>query len=82
MKKAEAMREIAKYGEEASFLVNVIQCHHNRPARKLKGLLAILQAGINVRIAEFGLDVLLIDGKQANWNVLEFPQVVKDWDRN
>jgi hypothetical protein len=39
--------------------------------RKLAGLVKLLQAGRDVRTAQFALDVLLIDGRRADWSDLE-----------
>ena len=54
-----------------SFLVNVIQCHHANPMRKLRGLLALTKAGKSVRTGQFDLDVLIVDGERENWTLLD-----------
>ena len=62
---------ILKHGRDAAFLANIVICHHSNPAKKLRGLLALLDAGRTVQTASFSLDVLLIDGEKADWQTLE-----------
>jgi hypothetical protein len=65
-------REINQIGgNDAGFLANVILHHHQRPVRKLHGLLTLLRAGKRVQTAQFRLDVLTIDGQRAEWSELE-----------
>jgi hypothetical protein len=77
---AERVAKIQTYGQDASFVANVIlTCHKNR-ARKLKGALALLQAGHTLRIGQFYIDILLVDDKMTSWEFLEtspahFPQL-------
>lgn len=54
-----------------SFLINVIQCHHARSDRKLRGLLKLMEQGKDIRIAQFNLDILLVDGERENWTLLD-----------
>lgn len=54
-----------------SFLVNVIQCHHSSPIRKLRGVLALVNAGHQVRLAQMNMDVLLVDGQITTFESLE-----------
>lgn len=54
-----------------SFLVNVIQNWHSNPMRKLRGLLALTQAGRNARTAQFDIDILIVDGERENWTLLD-----------
>ena len=77
MNKIEAYNEAQKFGAEAGFVANVVINHHRNAARKLKGLVEILKAGHDVRTAQFGLDILMIDGTRQGWEVLEAPGVVK-----
>jgi hypothetical protein len=65
------VREIGTHGRDASFLANVIMCHHRKPVTKLKGLAKLLQTGHEVRTAPFDLSVLVIDGRVASWSDLE-----------
>jgi hypothetical protein len=66
------LREINELGgKDASFLANVILCHHQRPMKKLKGLAKLLRAGRSVRTGQFSINVLVIDGQQATWKDLE-----------
>jgi len=65
--------------EPDRFLVNVIQAQHRRPASKLKGLRALVADGHEVRLAQFSMDALLIDGKRYGWEILENPEMVKTW---
>jgi hypothetical protein len=65
-------REINELGgKDASFLANVILHHHQRPMKKLRGLLKLLRAGKRVQTAQFSLNVLVIDGERAEWSQLE-----------
>lgn len=52
-------------------LANVIVCQHDKPARKLRGLRNLLNAGHTVSLAQFSTDVVLINGHKASWCVLE-----------
>jgi hypothetical protein len=61
-RKCELYREAGTFGREASFIANVIFCHHRNPAKKLAGLVALLRAGHSVSLASFNMDVLQIDG--------------------
>ncbi len=54
-----------------SFLVNVIQNWHGTPCRKLQGLLNLLNAGHEARVAQFDIDRLIVDGEEAAWSVLD-----------
>jgi len=47
---------------------NLIMLWHARPAKKLRGMLRLVEAGHTVTTA---VDVLLIDGKRAPWAALE-----------
>ena len=65
-------REINELGgKDASFLANVVLCHHQRPMKKLKGLAKLLRAGHRVQTAQFSLNVLVIDGERTEWSELE-----------
>jgi hypothetical protein len=77
---AERVAKIQTYGQDASFVANVILTCHKNCARKLKGALALLLAGHTLRIGQFYIDVLLVDGKVTSWEFLEtspahFPQL-------
>ncbi len=65
--------EMCKEAEErgAGFLANMISCWHGKPFTKLAGLVALLRDGHEVRTAQFGMNVLMIDGEQAEWTALE-----------
>jgi len=72
MTKAEAQQQIMATGDRGlSFIANVIENWHNNQARKLKGLAHLVAAGHAVRLEEFDIDGLLIDGHKASWCVLE-----------
>ncbi len=58
-------------GPEAAFVANVVLCHHPRAARRLRGLVALLEQGHDVRCAPHALDVLLVDGAVVPWSRLE-----------
>jgi hypothetical protein len=53
-----------------SFLMNVIQNWHGSPYTKLCGLLNLVRAGHEARVAPFDIDRLIIDGSEASWGVL------------
>ena len=53
------------------FLANIIQAHHARPHRKLKGLLHLARAGHRAVLAPYTTDVLMVDNVKAPWSVLE-----------
>jgi hypothetical protein len=82
-------REISELGgKDASFLANVILCHHRRPMKKLNGLAKLLRAGHRVQIAQFHLDVLVIDGERTGWKQREQsslwhrgPRAKRKWSR-
>jgi hypothetical protein len=69
MTKAEMCQEAEERG--AGFIANVISCQHRRPFTKLAGLVALLRDGHEVRTAQFGMDVLVIDGERGEWAALE-----------
>jgi len=71
MTKHDIMRIIQKAGRQASFVGNVILCHHRRPWTKLRGLAQLILDGHDVRAAQFDLDVLVVDGQRTEWAVLE-----------
>ena len=54
-----------------AFLVNVILCHHPNPMRKLRTLLALVKSGIDVRVGQFDIDILVIDGVRQRWRILD-----------
>jgi hypothetical protein len=60
--KIELYKEAQTFGRDASFIANVIFCHHKNPAKKLAGLVAILRSGQSVSLASFDIDTLQIDG--------------------
>lgn len=67
---------IDTFGNEASFIANLIILNHQRPGWKLAGLLEILQAGHHVALRSFSSDTLLIDGRAFGWAALENPKLV------
>ena len=69
--KHDIMRIIQDAERQASFVGNVILCHHRRPWTKLRGLARLILDGHDVRTAQFDLDVLVVDGQRAEWAVLE-----------
>jgi len=68
--------------KEAAFVANVIASHHSKAVRKLQGLAWLLQNGYSVRTGQFAIDVLLINGTQQGWEVLECPNILKAWGIN
>ena len=69
MKKMEAYIEADKKG--SGYIANLILMHHHNAAKKLKGLVNLLNAGHSVDVAGFSIDTLKIDGHKASWIVLE-----------
>ncbi len=57
-------------GRDAAFVGNVILNWHGGCRLKLRGLLALVQAGHRVRTGQYCLDVLVIDGVQKPWTAL------------
>ena len=53
------------------FLANVILTSHQNPARKLRGLVRLLEAGRQVTLGSFSIDTLLLDGELIAWKSLE-----------
>ena len=53
------------------FMANVIFCHHSNPAMKLRGLFRLVSSGRNVRLADFNMDLLILDGKVISFKSLE-----------
>ena len=60
--------------KQASFVANVIMNWHSNRKPKMEGLLWLLQHGHTARIAQFSIDTLIVDGKQARWQELENPR--------
>lgn len=79
MKTSEAYAAAAQFGPEAAFVANLIATREPRAAAKLRGLVALLRAGHDVRTAQFDADVLIIDGRKMAWPVLESPALVPRW---
>jgi len=69
-KMTDIYRGIVNVGGDIS-TANLIMLWHARPAKKLRGMLRLVEAGHTVTTARFALDVLLIDGKRAPWSALE-----------
>ena len=69
MTKMQAYREADERG--AGFLANVILTSHRNPSKKLKGLVNLLRAGYIVKIADFSIDTLVINGEIMAWQSLE-----------
>ena len=69
--KAAFYAEAARFGPSASFVANVIAVSHANPHRKLRGLVALLRRGCDVRCGQFAIDVLVVDGRQIKWADLE-----------
>lgn len=63
--------EASKYGQEASFIANVILTRMTRPTKKLQGLVNLLHSGIEVRTAQFDISTLVINGEKQTWQHLE-----------
>lgn len=81
MRKDNLLRRVSNFGPDASFLANVILTHHARPVRKLKNLLWLLDNRHGCRTGQFDLAVLVVDGKQEPWSILDQGCAVcpKDW---
>jgi hypothetical protein len=68
MTKIEAYKYCQNHG--ASFIANVVLSHHQNPARKLKCMAALIQAGHTVSLGTFSIDTLVIDGRVQPWEAL------------
>jgi hypothetical protein len=53
------------------FLVNTILCNHGSPWTKLDGLLRLIGGNHSAKVADFDIDVLVVDGNQEPWSVLD-----------
>lgn len=71
MTKMETYEAVCEFGQDASFLANVILNWHSKPARKLNGALKLLRSGAEIRTGQFAIDVLVINGERACWSTLE-----------
>lgn len=71
MPKLAAYEACRSFGGDASYLANVILVRHGNAAKKLNGLLRLLQAGIECRTGQFAIDVLIVDGERRDWATLE-----------
>jgi hypothetical protein len=56
-------------GSEGAFIANVIVNWHRKPTTKLRGLVALLEAGHDVRLPE--MDLLVVDGNPRPFTFLE-----------
>jgi hypothetical protein len=54
----------------AAFIANVVLCQHSNPARKLKAIANLIQAGHTVSLGSFSIDTLCIDGYVKPWEQL------------
>lgn len=63
----------------AGFVANVICNQFNKQVKKLKGLVRLLEAGIDVAMASFSIDHILVDGVAHEMSWLE---PVADWNDN
>jgi hypothetical protein len=68
---AQMTARIQTFGTDASFVANVILTQHRNRARKLKGVIALLTGGHDVRTGQFDIDGLIVDGKSTPWQFLE-----------
>jgi hypothetical protein len=75
-KTAQLVVALSGHGQEVSFLVNVILTQHSKPAAKLNGLLALVNAGHDCRTAQHAIDVLVVDGIPTDWSILEHANVL------
>jgi len=57
--------------DSVRFVANVIQTQHSKPARKLRGLARLIEQGHEPRIAQFSIDILMVDGQRFEWADLE-----------
>ena len=69
MSKLEAYQYLDRNG--AGFVANVVWHHYANPAKKLKGLAKLVFEGKDVRFAEFSMDILLVDGLEVDWDLVE-----------
>jgi hypothetical protein len=69
---------VADYGQDASFVANLILTQHSKPATKLRNVLYLLQSGRSVSTAQFSTDILLVDGVSVPWSALDTLDTVLD----
>jgi hypothetical protein len=69
MTKMQAYKFCQDHG--AADIANVVLCQHSNPAKKLKRMAALLQAGHTVSLGSFSIDTLVIDGRVAQWRELD-----------
>ena len=68
MTKMEAYQYCQAHG--AGFIANVVLCQHRDPAKKLKAVAALIDAGHTVSLGSFSIDTLVIDGRAVDWEEL------------
>jgi hypothetical protein len=78
MAKINRTEQIAKYGQDAAFVANVISTQHSAPARKLRNVLYLLESGRSVRTAQFSIDTLLVDGIRVPFSALDKLETLLD----
>lgn len=68
---AEMQAQAALFGHDAAFVANVIATRHSNRARKLRGLLSLLEAGHDVTTRQFDSDTVIVDGRRVAWEFFE-----------
>jgi hypothetical protein len=74
MKKLEVYRALSNYGEETSFVANVVftnNRHSNKSAHRLRRILKLVKQGKEVAFAPFSMDQLMVDGVEWTWEQLD-----------
>lgn len=74
MTTAERYAKLSKMDRGTSFLANVIFTGATNRAKKLKNLLALVEAGISVQCCQFDMFMIRIDGDVFPMSELDNPQ--------
>ncbi|MGW8177486.1 MAG: hypothetical protein ACWGQW_01650 [bacterium] len=71
MTKLQAYFYLCKISQDLSFLANIILTRKKNPARRLKKLVDLVNDGKDVKLASFSCDILLMDGEEVSWSILD-----------
>jgi hypothetical protein len=71
MTKQQAYDQASRHSKEAAFAANLILCWQPSAAKRLKGLARRLAAGQEIRVAQFDISRLVINGEYTTFAALE-----------
>jgi hypothetical protein len=65
-------REAYNYCEREGygFMANVIYTRGVEVAKRIKGLAKLIQDEVNVRVAQFDIDTIIVEGEAKSWGYL------------